>query len=86
MPDLENQTTIAFSQILRELRHEKKISQLRLAKKTSLDRTFISLLERGLRGPSLNTLMVIANGLNIEASLLINMVQERSKHLELIDD
>lgn len=41
------------------------MSQYTLAKVTELDRTYISLLERGLRSPSLDTLLALARGLNV---------------------
>jgi transcriptional regulator with XRE-family HTH domain len=55
------------------------MSQYTLARVTDLDRTYISLLERGLRSPSLDTMLALARGLNVslveisaavEASLL----------------
>lgn len=41
------------------------MSQYTLAKVTDLDRTYISLLERGLRSPSLDTMLALAKGLNV---------------------
>lgn len=41
------------------------MSQYALAKVTDLDRTYISLLERGLRSPSLDTMLALARGLNV---------------------
>ena len=41
------------------------MSQYGLAKVTDLDRTYISLLERGLRSPSLDTMLALARGLNV---------------------
>lgn len=41
------------------------MSQYTLARVTDLDRTYISLLERGLRSPSLDTMLALARGLNV---------------------
>lgn len=53
------------------LRQESGISQETLAELSGLDRTFISLLERGLRTPSLGTLEKIASALRMPLSTLI---------------
>ena len=64
-----------FGQILRDLRKERKISQELLAEYADLDRTYISLLERGLRQPSLDTLFKISKALNILPSELIKKLE-----------
>lgn len=69
----------AFGQTLRELRKEKGLSQEELAHESGLDRTFISLLERGKRQPSLGTIISIANALTLSASELINKVEKQLK-------
>ena len=66
-----------FSQVLRELRTSKGISQERLAEYCDLDRTYISLLERGLRQPSLSTIFKIAESLDMPASEIIKTVEDR---------
>lgn len=53
------------------MRLKKGFSQERLALECELDRTFISMLERGLRQPSLTTLVKIANTLQIKPSKLL---------------
>ena len=47
----------AFGQALRAIREEKGISQERLALDAGFDRTFVSLLERGLRSPTIRTVV-----------------------------
>jgi transcriptional regulator with XRE-family HTH domain len=68
---------MAFGQVLRELRKEKNFSQEKLALEASLDRTFISLLERGLRQPSLSTILNLSTILGISASRIVEKVEER---------
>lgn len=48
-----------------------RLSQEELAARSDLDVTYISLLERGLRSPSLDALFAIARGLELPASDLV---------------
>jgi transcriptional regulator with XRE-family HTH domain len=61
----------AFGDAMRKARERKKISQMGLFAATGLNRTFISELERGLQGPSLRTLIRIANGIGIHPNELV---------------
>src|SRR5690606_19720430 len=65
MEDQSDHIELAFGRALRRLRTERGISQEQLAGASGLDRTFISLLERGLRQPSLTTLISLATTLEI---------------------
>lgn len=67
----------AFGLVLRKLRIDKGLSQERLALEGNLDRTFISMLERGLRQPSLTTLIHISNVLGISASDLMAAIEQQ---------
>jgi len=69
-------TTTAFSRTLKEQRKAKGVSQEELAGICDLDRTYISLLERGKRNPSLETVFTIAKGLGISPSSLIKSVEK----------
>ena len=64
-----------FGLVLKEVRNQKKISQNELANLAELDRTYISLLERGLRQPTIETVFKLANALNIKASLFIQKIE-----------
>lgn len=68
-----------FGQVLRELREENKTSQEKLAELADLDRTYISLLERGLRQPTLTTLFKLSMALGIKPSELVEKVQSLTK-------
>jgi len=61
----------AFGKILREHRERCALSQEDLADAADLDRTFVGMLERGQRQPSLESLFRIANALNIAPSTLV---------------
>lgn len=76
MGGLELKPEEAFGQVLKRVRTDKQISQEKLALTGGLDRTFISLLERGLRQPSLTTILQIADSLGVPAESLIAMVKE----------
>lgn len=68
-----------FGTILREIRTKKGISQEKLAEYCDLDRTYISLLERGLRQPTLTTIFKLAESLEISPSELIQLTEKRMK-------
>ena len=57
--------TASLGRVLRSQRKEKGLSQEELAHRVGLDRTYISLLERGLRQPTLGTIVKISSALEI---------------------
>jgi len=61
----------AFGIVLRDLRHARSLSQEALALESGLDRTFVSLLERGLRQPSLTTILQLAGPLGVAPDDLV---------------
>ena len=61
-----------FGEVLREVRVGRGLSQQELALQSELDRTYISLLERGLRQPTLTTLIVLASTLDIDPAELVH--------------
>ena len=65
-----------FGKVLRESRLKKSLSQEDLALECGLDRTFISMLERGLRQPSLSSIFIISEVLGIKPSRLIKKVED----------
>ena len=67
----------AFGKTLRAVRRECGISQERLADLGGFDRTYPSLLERGLRQPTLTVLMDLAEALGVPAARLITDTQGR---------
>jgi transcriptional regulator with XRE-family HTH domain len=69
--------TAAFADVLRQLRERSGLSQEALATKSGLDRTFISLLERGQRQPTLKTMARLAQALDIGLAALSKRVEDR---------
>jgi transcriptional regulator with XRE-family HTH domain len=61
----------AFGKVLRELRQSKEMSQEQLAEAARLDRSFISLVERGIQSPNIVILLKIAEVLKVKASDLV---------------
>jgi transcriptional regulator with XRE-family HTH domain len=68
-----------FGQVLRTHRTEKGLSQEALADAAGLDRTYISMLERGLRQPTLGSLFALADALGTSAARLVSSVAESRK-------
>jgi transcriptional regulator with XRE-family HTH domain len=66
-----------FGITLRNLRKSKAWSQEELAFHSNLDRTYISLLERGLRNPTLTTLFSLANCMGYQPSQLISEIENQ---------
>lgn len=66
----------SFGKVLQELRREKKVTQEDLAHNSGLDRTYISLLERGLRIPTLTTIFKISTSLEIQPEEFVRLVKE----------
>ena len=65
-----------FGQTLRELRTKAGLSQEALALECNLDRTYISLLERGLRQPTLKTLFKLSEPLQILPSKFLATLEK----------
>ncbi|CAM4447949.1 helix-turn-helix domain-containing protein [Paenibacillus tarimensis] len=66
----------AFGIVLKKYRQFSSLSQEELALRCDLDRTFISLLERGHRRPTLNTIFTIAASLKVRPTELIQEVED----------
>lgn len=65
-----------FGLLLKKVRKEKGLSQEQLAHDSSLDRTYISMLERGINQPSLSTLFVLAEKLDMKASAFVIALED----------
>jgi transcriptional regulator with XRE-family HTH domain len=72
----------AFGQVVRIVREDElNISQAELEKRTGLNRTFISDLERGIQGPGIRTIFRIARGLETSPCSLLRRTA-KSKFFE----
>lgn len=68
-----------FGQALKELRTSRGYSQEELAEESELDRTYISMLERGIKNPTLHTIIKVSNTLKVPADFLVSRAQHFSK-------
>jgi transcriptional regulator with XRE-family HTH domain len=68
-----------FGEVLKEERQKQGLSQEALAFKSGLDRTFVSLIERGKRQPSIDSLFKLSKALSVKASQLIERLEEKLK-------
>jgi transcriptional regulator with XRE-family HTH domain len=66
-----------FGKVLREARTAQGLSQEKLAELSDLDRTFISMIERGKRKPTLDTAHRLSGALGMKLSALIALAERR---------
>lgn len=78
----QSKVAIAFGRALRKVRKEKGLSQEKLAESALLHRTTISLFERGLKTPSLDSLFCLAEALNQIPSFLVELTQTELEKIE----
>lgn len=64
-----------FGQVLHQLRKERGLSQEELGFESGYHRTYISLLERGKKSPSLQTIFQLAKALKVEPSEIVERIQ-----------
>lgn len=74
-----DQLAEAFGRVLREQRLAAGLSQEKLALEAGVDRTFVSLLERGGRQPTLTTLWALAGALRVAPADLVCAVGKAQK-------
>ena len=67
---------LIFGEVLRRHRSEKNISQEELAFLSGVDRTFVSRLERGIRQPTITTLIGIGQALGVPAADLVRETEK----------
>ena len=67
----------AFSKVIRRERRTKGLSQERLAHKAGLHRTYVGLVERGLRKPTIEVGHALARALGTPLSDLIREAEKR---------
>ena len=69
--------SVAFGQVLRELREAEGLSQEALSFRAERHRTFVSLIERGQSTPTMATLWLLADALGARPSQVLEMVEQR---------
>ncbi|MEZ4495156.1 MAG: helix-turn-helix transcriptional regulator [Dehalococcoidia bacterium] len=64
----------AFGEVLKRLRKRAGLSQEELAHRCDLHRTYVSMLERGLKSPSLGVVVRLAEELGVDAWEMVKEV------------
>ena len=70
-----------FGQRLREQRQNQGLTMEQLAEKANLSSNFIGAIERGLKEPSLSTLISILNALDVPADVLLRDYVGTASHV-----
>jgi transcriptional regulator with XRE-family HTH domain len=63
---------IAFGRVLRECRRQAGMSQESLALRANIDRTYVSMLERGIRSPTLQIVFRLGEVLGLSGATLVS--------------
>ena len=74
-----HRTLRALAIRIKELREQKGISQEELAHRAGLSRTGMGFVETGKRWPRLDTLMKVAQGLNVTVDELLKGLHKTAK-------
>lgn len=70
---------ISFGIVVRQFRERAGVSQEELAHRAQLHRTYVSLLERGQRTPSLGVVFALSEALEVSPAALVQAVETRAK-------
>jgi transcriptional regulator with XRE-family HTH domain len=77
--DVPRIVSLAVARLLQKERIRRGISMNRLAETSGLSRAMVSYVERGLRNPTLDTLLRMANALDVELSKLLKQASKRGE-------
>jgi transcriptional regulator with XRE-family HTH domain len=66
----------AFGLAMREIRKEKGFSQEGMALESGFDRTYISMVERGVKSPTVRALFKLAEFLGVKPSEVLRRTEE----------
>ena len=72
MNEIEN---ITIGTVLKRVRKSLKLSQEELAHRSSLDRTYISMLERNIKQPTITTIFLLALALEMKPSDFVQLLE-----------
>ena len=65
---------------IKEIRHEKSISQLELSVKSNMSPSFLASVEKGKKQPSVRTLLRIANALEVNPRVFFPELVKKPKN------
>lgn len=69
---------IAFGSVIRELREERGLSQEELSFACGRHRTYVSLIERGKSSPTIQTLWMLAEALEVLPSEIVRRAEAKA--------
>jgi transcriptional regulator with XRE-family HTH domain len=72
---LSENVRMVFGKELRDARNNADLTQEKISEITGLDSDYISMLERGIRQPSLTTVLLLCSALGISGADLVTRVQ-----------
>jgi len=75
-----SKSLVPLGRAIRTRRNSLGLSQEKLAERCGFDRTYISMLERGVRNPSLLNLLKLADGLATSVSKLTEVYDAPKSH------
>lgn len=76
----------ALGYVVAQLRHKAGMSQELLGFEAGLDRSYISLLERGLRSPTIDTLFALCPVLGLSVSQLLILTERKLEEMDARSD
>lgn len=80
MPEYQRHPIVTETvRILSEERQKQKLSMTMLAAKAGLSQSIISLMEKGHRSPTLETVQKIADVLDVKLSVILAKAEKRKK-------
>lgn len=71
-----------LAQRIKYYRSEREWSQEELARKATLNRTYLAAIERGSRNPSLRSLLKLANAFGVSVGSLFEPITVRSESIK----
>ena len=77
---------LAWGAVLREAREAARMSQESLAQRAQIDRTYPSLLERGLRTPTLPCIFAISDALGLNPAEVVARTWTAYRRLEHVHE
>lgn len=75
MPRREQTISERFGEVVRRAREGQSTSQEKLAESAEIDRTYVSMIERGKRNPTLEIANRLAEALEVKLSELIRRAE-----------
>ena len=75
---------LCFGNVLKKLRNAQNLSQEVLADRSDRHPSYISLLERNQKNPSLDTFFALAHGLEMKASEMLKEIEQHPENGWLI--